>query len=358
MNSSSRGSIAIVTGSAGLVGAEAVRQFAELGLDVIGIDNDQRRVFFGEAASTLDERIALQREVARYRHVEIDIRDEGGVSSLFSDVGAHVAVVIHTAAQPSHDWAASDTATDFAVNATATLALLNCVRRHCPAALFILMSTNKVYGDHVNRLPLVETATRWELAPTHRYFGRGIDEAMSIDQCAHSLFGVSKVAADLMTQEFGRRFAIPTVCFRAGCITGPRHRGAFLHGFLAHLCALAAVGRAYSIVGHKGKQVRDNLHCGDLAAAFREVFAAPTIGAVYNIGGGRQGACSVIEALDLCEGLTGRAIRRSYQDDARYGDHAWWISDVGRFQCDYPCWKPTRDIASIIAEMLANAGSK
>lgn len=355
MNSLSRGSVAIVTGSAGLVGAEAVRQFAALGLDVVGIDNDQRRVFFGEAASTRDERIALQREIPRYRHLDIDIRDEGGISGLFADAGADIALVVHAAAQPSHDWAASDPAADFAINATATLGLLNCVRRHCPSALFILMSTNKVYGDHPNRLPLVETVTRWELPEDHAFFARGIDESLSIDQCAHSVFGVSKVAADLMTQEFGRRFRIPTVCFRAGCITGPRHRGAFLHGFLAHLCASAAAGAPYSIIGYKGKQVRDNLHCADLAAAFREVFAAPKIGAVYNIGGGRQGACSIVEALDLCEALTGRAVERAYRDEARFGDHVWWISDVSRFQSDYPLWKPTRDAATIIAELLADA---
>ena len=354
MNASSRGSIAIVTGSAGLVGAEAVRQFAELGLDVIGVDNDQRRVFFGDEASTLEERIALQREVGRYRHVEIDIRDESAMAGLFADIGARVAVVIHAAAQPSHDWAASQPATDFAINATATLGLLNCVLRYCPSALFILMSTNKVYGDHANRLPLVETATRWELLQAHPYFARGIDEDMSIDQCAHSVFGVSKVAADLMTQEFGRRFGIPTVCFRAGCITGPGHRGAFLHGFLAHLCASAATGRPYSIVGHKGKQVRDNLHCSDLAMAFREVFARPRIGAVYNIGGGRQSACSIIEALELCESLTGRAVERHYQEQPRYGDHVWWISDVSRFQADYPGWTPTRDRTAIMTELLAS----
>ena len=356
MNPSSRGSLAIVTGSAGLVGAEAVRQFAALGLDVIGIDNDQRRVFFGDEASTRDERLALQREIPRYRHLDLDIRDESGVERVFAEAGANIALVIHAAAQPSHDWAASDPSADFAINAGATLTLLNCVRRHCPSELFIQMSTNKVYGDHPNRLPLEETPTRWEISAGHAYFERGIDESLSIDQCAHSLFGVSKVAADLMTQEFGRRFGIATVCFRAGCITGPRHRGAFLHGFLAHLCASAAAGRPYSIIGYKGKQVRDNLHCADLAAAFREVFAAPGIGAVYNIGGGRGGACSIIEALDLCEALTGQPVARAYQQQARFGDHVWWISDVSRFQDAYPNWKPTRDVKAIVAELLAEAG--
>jgi CDP-paratose 2-epimerase len=358
MNFSSSKSVAVVTGSAGLVGSETVRQFANLGMDIVGIDNDKRGMFFGPDASTFADRVALEREVRRYRHIDIDICDHASIWELFSDIGKEVAVIVHAAAQPSHDWATSDPATDFSINASATLNLLTCVRKFCPSALFIFMSTNKVYGDHVNGLPLIELASRWEIAPEHPYYSRGVDERMSIDQCAHSIFGVSKVAADLMVQEFGRLFGIPSVCFRGGCITGPSHRGTFLHGFLAHLCATSLTGRLYTIVGHKGKQVRDNLYCSDLVAAFREVFATPKVGSVYNIGGGRRTGCSVIEALSICEGLIGRPINTRLVEKPRFGDHVWWITDSSRFQKDYPNWKSTRDARTIIAELLESVEAR
>jgi CDP-paratose 2-epimerase len=351
--SAERGTVAVVTGSSGLIGAESVRQFSELGLDVVGIDNDQRRLFFGDEASTHSERVDLERAISRYRHIETDIRDITTITDLFSSLGNRIAVVIHAAAQPSHDWAAVDPAADFAINASGTLGLLNCCLRFCPNAPFIFMSTNKVYGDNPNRLPLVELKTRWELAPEHHYFSCGIDEQMSIDQCNHSIFGVSKVAADLMVQEFGRRFGLSTVCFRAGCITGPRHRGTFLHGFLSHLCRSVLTSRAYTVVGHKGKQVRDNLHCSDLVSAFRAYCAAPKIGAVYNIGGGREAACSILEALEICEEFVGREIERRFEPQPRFGDHVWWISDATRFRTDFPCWKASRDALAIISELLA-----
>jgi CDP-paratose 2-epimerase len=351
------GSVAIVTGSAGLVGAEAVRQFARLGLDVVGIDNDQRRVFFGPQASTLDERMALQREVRGYRHYDMDIRDEAGLSAIFTKFGPEIAVVVHAAAQPSHDWAAHDPATDFAINASATVSLLERARAHCPGAPFIFMSTNKVYGDHPNRLPLVEEATRFEVAPDHPYRPEGIDEGMPIDHAAHSLFGVSKAAADLAVQEYGRRFGMLTACFRAGCITGPGHRGALLHGFLAFLCTTAATGKPYEVIGYKGKQVRDNLHSADLVAAFRRFFEAPRSAAVYNIGGGRGATCSVNEALATCEELLGRPVPATHKEQARYGDHVWWVTDNRRFQADHAGWAPTRSVRDIATELLDRAAA-
>jgi CDP-paratose 2-epimerase len=351
-------SVAVVTGSAGLVGAEAARYFAAQGLDVVGIDNDLRRRFFGADATTLWSRQELVRTVRGYRHVEIDVRDTAGIDDLFRCYGRDIAAVIHAAAQPSHDWAARDPVTDFAVNAQGTLVLLEVTRRFCPEAAFIFCSTNKVYGDACNRLPLEERDTRWELPDSHVYAAHGIDESMTIDNSLHSLFGVSKTSADLMVQEYGRYFGLNTVCFRGGCLTGPGHAGAQLHGFLSYLMKCAVSGEPYTVLGYKGKQVRDNIHAFDLASAFWQFFRNPKSAAVYNIGGGRFVNCSVLEAIALAEQLTGRPMNWSYQERPRLGDHIWWISDTRRFQRDYPEWRLTYGIEATLREIHAAVGER
>jgi CDP-paratose 2-epimerase len=344
-------SIALITGSAGLIGAEAARFFTDKGLDIVGIDNDMRRLFFGGDASTQWSRAALETDVPRYRHNDCDIRDQAAVQNIFKQYGCDIAVVIHTAAQPSHDWAARDPVIDFTVNANGTLTLLEATRQHCPEAPFIFCSTNKVYGDTPNRLPLVEEDRRWEVAPEHPFARHGIDETMTIDASTHSLFGVSKAAADLMVQEYGRYFGLNTVCFRGGCLTGPGHSGTQLHGFLSYLMKCAVSGQPYKVLGYKGKQVRDNIHSFDLVNAFWQFFKNPRMGQVYNIGGGRHANCSVLEAIALCEELTGRPMNWSYVDDNRIGDHIWWISDIRRFQSHYPEWKITYDIRTTLVEI-------
>jgi CDP-paratose 2-epimerase len=344
-------SVAIITGSAGLIGAEAARQFAGKGLTVVGIDNDMRRRFFGEDASTRWARKDLQAALPHYRHVDADIRDDNAMRQIFATYNRDIAVVIHTAAQPSHDWAARDPLTDFTVNANGTLNLLLMTRQYCPDAPFIFCSTNKVYGDTPNRLPLIELSTRWELSPDHPYATHGIDETMSIDASTHSLFGVSKTSADLMVQEFGRYFGLKTACFRGGCLTGPGHSGAVLHGFLSYLMKCAVTGEPYRVLGYKGKQVRDNIHSFDLVNAFWCVFQRPHSAEIYNIGGGRHANCSILEAIKMCDDLTGRPMNWCYVDDHRMGDHIWWISDVRRFQSRYPEWRLTYDIRTMLAEI-------
>src|SRR5579863_9286754 len=319
--------IAIVTGSAGLIGSEASRYFADLGLDIVGIDNDMRRQFFGAEASTERQRRRLEQELGKsYHHVNGDIRDMEEIDALFENLGPQIELVIHTAAQPSHDWAARDPHTDFSVNANGTLNLLQAARQHAPAATFIFCSTNKVYGDLPNYLPLVELEDRLELPEDHRYF-RGIDTSMSIDTCTHSLFGVSKVAADLLVQEYGRYFDMPTVCFRGGCLTGPQHAGARLHGFLSYLMRCTVTGEPYTIFGYEGKQVRDNIHAHDVVRAFHAFHRAPRAAAVYNLGGGRESNVSMLEAIASCERISGHTLDYELSDQARIGDHRWWISD-------------------------------
>jgi CDP-paratose 2-epimerase len=344
-------SVALITGSGGLIGAEAARQFAAKGLTVVGIDNDMRRRFFGDYASTRWASSHLESTLHGYRHVDADIRDEDAMRQVFATYKRDIAVVIHTAAQPSHDWAARDPVTDFTVNANGTLNLLLMTRQYCPDAPFIFCSTNKVYGDTPNRLPLIELATRWELSPEHPYAKYGIDESMSIDASTHSLFGVSKASADLMVQEFGRYFGLKTACFRGGCLTGPGHSGAVLHGFLSYLMKCAVSGEHYRVLGYKGKQVRDNIHSFDLVNAFWCVFQRPQRAEVYNIGGARHANCSILEAIKLCEGLTGRPMNWSYVEENRLGDHIWWIGDVRRFQSHYPEWGFTYDIRTMLAEI-------
>jgi len=344
-------SIAVITGSAGLIGSEASRYFAGQGMDVVGIDNDMRRCFFGDEASTRWQRDCLERELGcHYLHVDSDIRDDAAIARLFRGYGADVSLVVHTAAQPSHDWAARDPRADFSVNALGTLNLLEATRRFAPNAVFIFTSTNKVYGDTPNRLPLVEQKTRWEIHPEHRYCN-GISEDMSIDRTLHSLFGASKVAADVLVQEYGRYFGMATACFRGGCLTGPNHSGTELHGFLAYLVKCTASGTPYTVFGYGGKQVRDNIHSADMIQAFDHFFKSPRCGEVYNIGGGRHCNCSMLEAIQICEEIAGRPPDWSYSENSRRGDHIWWISDVAKFQSHYPGWGLTYNVLQICREI-------
>jgi len=345
-------SVAIITGASGLIGSEAVRFFSQQGLDIVGIDNDMRAHFFGADASTSWNLRQLQSDIPNFTHENVDIRDEAEIQRIFTHYGTEIATVIHCAAQPSHDWAARDPIMDFSINANGTLVLLEATRNHCPDASFIYLSTNKVYGDQPNSLPLVETETRWTVAEDHPFAAYGIDETMSIDACLHSLFGASKASADLLVQEYGRYFGMNTVCFRGGCLTGPAHSGAELHGFLAYLVKCAVTDTPYTVFGYKGKQVRDNIHSHDLVQALWCVFQAPKPGAVYNIGGGVVANCSVLEAITLLEELSGKPMQWSYSDTNRIGDHIWWVSDTRRFQNDYPNWSYKYDLRATVVEMF------
>jgi CDP-paratose 2-epimerase len=341
----------IVTGSGGLIGSESVRHFAESGYDVVGIENDMRAQFFGPDASTrrTSERL-VEDYPDEFRWVELDIRDADGVRRLFAKHAPDLALVVHTAAQPSHDWAASDPQTDFGVNANGTLNLLEATRHEAPDATFVFCSTNKVYGDLPNYLPLEESETRLDLPESHRYY-RGIDTTMSIDGSMHSLFGVSKAAADLAVQEYGRYFDIPTVCFRGGCLTGPNHAGAELHGFLAYLMRCVVTGTRYTVFGYGAKQVRDNIHSADVVRAFDEFHKSPRVAAVYNLGGGRASNCSMLEAIELCEEIAGRELDWVLSDQARMGDHRWWISDLAQFEAEYPDWQLEYDVDAMLREI-------
>lgn len=343
-------SIAIITGSAGLIGSESVKFFSNLGLDIVGIDNDMRRFFFGEEASTQWNRERLEKEFSNYKHYKVDIRDYAKVESIFQHFGQDIALIIHTAAQPSHDWAARDPFSDFTVNANGTLNLLEATRHYCPEAVFIFTSTNKVYGDLPNYLPLVELEKRWEIDSAHKY-AQGIAENMSIDQSKHSLFGASKVAADVLVQEYGRYFDLKTASFRGGCLTGPNHSGTQLHGFLAYLMKCGVTGKPYTIFGYKGKQVRDNIHSSDLIAAFYEFYQSPGIGEVYNIGGGRESNCSMLEAIEMCQEITGKEFNYSYSEQNRSGDHIWYISDLTKFKTQYSNWSLKYDVRQILEEI-------
>lgn len=341
---------AIVTGSGGLIGSESARRLVEAGYDVVGIENDTRAALFGPDASTSHVSERLARELEGFRAIDLDIRDAAGVDRVFAKSGRDIELVIHTAAQPSHDWAARDPQADFAINANGTLNLLEATRNHCPGATFVFTSTNKVYGDTPNRLPLEELETRLELPAGHRWFD-GIDTTMSIDATLHSLFGASKAAADLLVQEYGRYFGMPTVCFRAGCLTGPNHAGAQLHGFLAYLMRCAVTGDPYTVFGYAGKQVRDNLHSADLVDAFLLFHRNPRPAAVFNIGGGRGNSCSVLEAIELCEHVAGRELRWEMSEEARIGDHRWWVSDLDEFGAEHGGWRPQRDLETILREI-------
>lgn len=344
-------SVVIVTGSAGLIGSEAARHFTKSGLTVVGFDNDMRCEFFGPEASTHWQRKQLEADLGQaYRHVDGDIRDDVLINNVFSEFGNDIQLVVHTAAQPSHDWAASDPIKDFTVNANGTLNLLEATRHNCPDAVFIFTSTNKVYGDTPNRLPLIEKDLRWEIDPDHE-FNNGISESMSIDNSLHSLFGASKTAADVMVQEYGRYFGMKTVSFRGGCLTGPYHSGTQMHGFLNYLMKCTLTGMPYKVFGYKGKQVRDNIHSYDLIQAFDHFFRNPRCGEVYNIGGSRFSHCSMLEAIKICEEISGRSLNYTYEETNRRGDHIWYVSDVSKFQEHYPKWSLTRDIRTILTEI-------
>jgi CDP-paratose 2-epimerase len=341
----------LVTGSGGLIGSEAVRFFAAQGFHVVGIDNDMRSAFFGRSASTLWNRTRLQQELpTRYQHYHLDVRDRPSIENIFKEFSSDIDLIIHTAAQPSHDWAARDPHTDFTVNANGTLVLLEAMRQFTPGAVFIFTSTNKVYGDRPNRLPLVEKETRWEVDPQSGCWD-GIDESMSIDDSKHSLFGASKVAADILVQEYGKYFGLKTAAFRGGCLTGPAHSGTRLHGFLSYLMHCVAHGEPYTIYGYKGKQVRDNIHSYDLVNAFWHFYRNPRVGEVYNIGGSRHSNCSVLEAIVLCEEISGGKARVHTSDEARSGDHIWYISDVSKFRAHYPEWGYRYDLRAILTDI-------
>ena len=344
--------IALITGSAGLIGAQAAEHFAGLGMHVVGIDNDMRKVFFGDDSSTAWMATALEEKLGdSYTHVGLDIRDRPAVEELFRTYGGDIALVVHTAAQPSHDWAAREPFTDFDINAVGTLNMIENTRQHCPDAVFIFTSTNKVYGDTPNRLPLLEEDTRWEIDPSHEY-ADGIKENMPIDMTKHSLFGASKVAADVVVQEYGRYFDMKTACFRGGTLTGPNHSAAELHGFLAYVMQCTMSGTPYRVFGYKGKQVRDAIHSSDLINCFEAVYRNPRSAEVYNIGGGRHSNCSVREAIAMCEDITGKQLDHTYVEENRIGDHIWWIGSNARFQNHYPEWSLKYDVRMILDEMF------
>jgi CDP-paratose 2-epimerase len=349
-------SVALVTGSAGLIGSEAARHFAGLGMHVVGLDNDMRKYFFGADGSTAWSLVRLTSELGdSYTHYDVDIRDRDMLAKVFERYGRDISLVIHTAAQPSHDWAAKEPFTDFDVNAVGTLNALENTRLHAPDAAFIFCSTNKVYGDTPNRLPLIEQETRYEIDPSHP-FADGITEQMSIDGSLHSIFGVSKVAADVAVQEYGRYFGMRTASFRGGTLTGPAHSPAELHGFLAYLMRCVMEGRTYNLYGYKGKMVRDAIHSHDVLTAFEAFFRAPRCGEVYNLGGGRFSNTSHIEAFAIAEQITGKQAQINYVEQNRVGDHQWYISSMERFQSHYPDWRMTYDVPAILNEIYeANA---
>lgn len=344
--------LAIVTGSCGLIGSETVSFFCRKGFDVIGIDNNMRRIFFGEDGSILWNKKRLEREFKNYRNYSIDIRDEKKIEGLFKKFSKDTALVVHAAAQPSHDWAARAPMIDFGVNALGTMILLESFRKHCPKAVFIFISTNKVYGDRPNSMPLLEEETRYELPKDHKYY-KGVDETMSIDDCLHSIFGASKAGADLMAQEYGKYFGLKIGVFRGGCLTGPTHSGAELHGFLSYLVKCQILKRKYKIFGYKGKQVRDNIHSFDLVNAFYHFFKDPRCAEAYNIGGSRFANVSIIEAIKMCEKISGERFEYEYVEAARRGDHIWWISDVSKFQSHYPQWQITHGIEDTLKEIYS-----
>jgi len=337
----------LVTGSSGLIGSEVAAFFHDRGLLIHGADNNQREVFFGPSGNTRWNQQRLVRDLPRFTHHELDIRDRAGVEKLVASIKP--AVIIHTAAQPSHDLAAKVPFDDFDVNAVGTLNLLEAARRHCPESPFIHMSTNKVYGDRPNTIELKELETRWDYADPQ--FAQGIPENFSIDQSKHSLFGASKVAADVMVQEYGRYFGMPTCCLRGGCLTGPNHSGVELHGFLSYLLKCNLEGREYKIYGYQGKQVRDNIHSQDVARFMFEFYQAPRCGEVYNLGGGKPNSCSIREAFQLAEQCTGRKQVSTYVDQARAGDHICYYSDLRKMKTHYPSWRVTRDLAAIFQEI-------
>ncbi|MBD1138450.1 NAD-dependent epimerase/dehydratase family protein [Pelagibacterales bacterium SAG-MED41] len=346
-------SIALITGSCGLVGSESALFFSKKGFDIIGIDNNARKFFFGKDGDISWIKNKLNKNIRTYKHYNIDIRNYELLKKVFKKCKKKISIIIHCAAQPSHDWAKNNAFIDFDINAKGTLNLLELTKNYCPEAPFIFMSTNKVYGDNPNFLPLVEKKTRWEINPKHK-FRNGINESMSIDDCTHSLFGASKTYADIITQEYSKNIGLKTACFRAGCITGPNHSGAKLHGFLSYLVKASIRQRKYTLIGYKGKQVRDNIHSYDLVNCFWEFYKKPQPGKIYNTGGGRFSNCSVLEAINIVEDFMNVEIKKKFIKHNRVGDHIWYISDMKRFKKDYPKWKQKYSIKKIINELIEN----
>lgn len=341
----------LVTGSSGLIGSELVAHFDARGATVVGVDNNMRADFFGPGGDTRWNLARLARECRRFEHHGLDVRDRPGLAHLVRTQGPFE-LVLHCAAQPSHDLAASRPLDDFDVNAVGTINLLEAVRQHSPEAVFVLLSTNKVYGDAPNELPMVELETRHDYARAEDR--DGVRETLRIDACKHSIFGASKVAADVMTQEYGRYFGLRTHCLRGGCLTGPNHSAVELHGFLSYLVKTQLEGRTYRVFGYKGKQVRDNIHSHDVALLIERILAEPRAGEVYNLGGGRANSCSILEAFARVEALSGKAMRHEYVPEHRIGDHICYISDLGKLQAHFPGWRPTRSLDDILLELVSS----
>tara|TARA_B100001057_G_scaffold320512_1_gene320770 strand:+ start:25 stop:1083 length:1059 start_codon:yes stop_codon:yes gene_type:complete len=344
-------SLAIITGSTGLVGSETVNFFHDKGFDVIGIDNNFRKVFFGKNGSTNWIKTKLIKRNKNFKNFSIDIRSFDKLNKIFKKYKKNISVIVHCAAQPSHDYGKNFPFLDFSINASGTLNLLELTKKYCPDSPFIFMSTNKVYGDNPNKLKIFEKKTRWELSQEDKIF-KGISENFSIDNATHSFFGVSKAYADLIVQEYGKNIGLKTVCFRGGCITGPNHSGASLHGFLSYLVKSSLIQKKYNLIGYKGKQVRDNLHSSDLVNCFWEFYKKPRYGEVYNMGGGRYSNCSILEALSIVEDLTNIKIKRKILKTPRVGDHIWYISNLNKFKKHYPKWKQKYNTKKIIKELI------
>ena len=344
-------SIALITGSCGLVGSESSLFFSKKGFDIIGIDNNARKSFFGKDGDITWVKSKLKKEIKNYYHFNADIRNYNSIKKIFTKFKKKISVIIHCAAQPSHDWAKDNAFTDFDINAKGTLNLLELTKKYCPNSPFIFMSTNKVYGDNPNKLPLVEMKTRWEIKKSHKFFD-GIDETMSVDNCTHSFFGASKAYADLIVQEYGKNVGLKTACFRAGCITGPNHSGAKLHGFLSYLVKASLKSKQYTLIGYKGKQVRDNIHSFDLVNCFWEFYKKPTYGEIYNTGGGRFSNCSILEAIKLIEDYAKVKVKRKIIKTNRVGDHIWYVSNMKKFKKDYPKWKQIYSTKKILIELV------
>ncbi len=344
-------SIVLITGSCGLVGSESSIFFSKKGFEILGIDNNARKFFFGKDGDVSWMKARLKKTLKKYNHFNIDIRNYKSLENIFKKYKKNISLIIHSAAQPSHDWAKNKPFVDFEINAKGTLNLLELTKIYCPKSPFIFMSTNKVYGDNPNYLPLVEKKMRWEINKSHK-FNNGIDETMSIDRCTHSFFGASKVYSDLIVQEYGKNIGLKTICFRAGCITGPNHSGAKLHGFLSYLVKTSLIEKKYTLIGYKGKQVRDNIHSNDLVNCFWEFYKKPSCGKVYNAGGGRFSNCSILEAINLVENLAKVKVKKEFLKTNRVGDHIWYVSSMKKFKKDYPKWKQSYSTKKIIIELI------
>ena len=344
-------SYALITGSCGLVGSESSIFFSKKGFKILGVDDNSRKYFFGKDGDISWVKQNLKNKVKNYIHFNTNITNYKSLEKIFKKYRSKISVIIHCAAQPSHDWAKKKVFEDFEVNAIGTLNLLELTKFYCPKTPFIFMSTNKVYGDTPNNLPLVEKKFRWEIRKGHK-FKTGIDETMTIDNSVHSFFGVSKIYADLAVQEYGKNIGLKTVCFRAGCITGPNHSGAKLHGFLSYLVKTCIKNKNYTIIGYKGKQVRDNIHSADLVRCFWEFYKKPKKGELYNVGGGRFSNCSILEAIEILEKIANIKINKKILKKNRVGDHIWYVTNMKKFKKDYPNWKQKYSTKNIIKELV------